>query len=237
MGITRRAFARRAGLAFAGAALGAPATSFARAPATSDETPEQRRARTRRHNDAVLGSLFDVEVPLYAWERIVVHHTATMAGSLAGIDRYHRNHFGDPLGAEYHFVINNGRKLPMGWIEVARWRHQVPAWHLFHPERAPAGVAICLVGNFEKTELADGQLEALVDLSAALMRGLSIDVDHVTTHRGVDGILTQCPGKHFPRARFIERLGERIARQDAGIGEDPGQAAPVAARPAIRCLW
>jgi hypothetical protein len=156
---------------------------------------------------------------------------------LAGIDRYHRNHFGDPLGAEYHFVINNGRKLPLGWIEVARWRYQEPAWHLFHPERAPAGIAICLVGNFEKTEVAAGQLDVLVDLSLALMRGLSIDADHVTTHRGVDGILTQCPGKHFPRERYLRRLREGLADARGEIERDPTQAPALAARPARRCVW
>jgi hypothetical protein len=227
--ITRRGFGTR--LALAGAAVLAP--SVVRAA----ESPAERAARTQRHNDEVLGALFDVDVPVYAWERIVVHHTATKAASLAGIDRYHRNHFGDPLGAEYHFVINNGRKLPMGWMEVARWRYQEPAWHLFHPERAPAAIAICLVGNFENTELAAGQLDALVDLSAALMRGLNIDVEHVTTHRGVDGRLTQCPGKHFPRERYLDRLRERVAAATSRIVEDPAQATPVAAKPTIRCLW
>lgn len=205
--------------------------------ASATETPAERAARTRAHNDQVLRGLFDVEVPVYPWERIVVHHTATKSASLAGIDRYHRNHFGDPLGAEYHFVINNGRKLPMGWIEVARWRYQEPAWHLFHPERAPAGIAICLVGNFEKTELAQGQLDALVDLSIALMRGLQIDVDDVTTHRGVDGILTQCPGKHFPTERYLHQLQERIAHARARIEADSTQATALAARPARRCVW
>lgn len=200
------------------------------------ESSAQRRARTIAHNEAVIRSVFDVEVPLYDWKGLVVHHTATRAGWLEGIDAYHRNHFGDPLGAEYHFVINNGRKLPGGWIEVARWRYQEPAWHLFHPERAPNAIAICLVGNFEEQTVGEHQFAALVDLSAALMRGLGIGSDAVTTHRGVDGILTQCPGKNFPLERYLAALREREAAWVAGVERPAPTLARLSARPSLRCL-
>lgn len=145
--------------------------------------------------------------PLRAWQWIVVHHTAAEHASLAGIDRYHRKRFGDPLGAEYHFVINNGKKGPAGLIEEARWRYQEPAAHLFKPENAPASIAVCLIGNFEERPLPAAMLDALVDLTLALMQACSIAAERVSTHRVVDDKMTQCPGKHFPRAEYLRRVG------------------------------
>ncbi|MFY0538151.1 peptidoglycan recognition family protein [Nannocystis pusilla] len=145
--------------------------------------------------------------PLRDWQWIVVHHTAAEWATLEGIDRYHRKRFGDPLGAEYHFVINNGKKRAAGLVEAARWRYQEPAAHLFKPENAPASIAICLIGNFEERPLPAAMLDALVDLTAALMRECSIPGERVSTHRVVDDKLTQCPGKHFPRAEYLRRIG------------------------------
>ncbi|WP_434421961.1 peptidoglycan recognition protein family protein [Nannocystis pusilla] len=145
--------------------------------------------------------------PLRDWQWIVVHHTAAEWATLEGIDRYHRKRFGDPLGAEYHFVINNGKKRAAGLVEAARWRYQEPAAHLFKPENAPASLAICLIGNFEERPLPAAMLDALVDLTAALMRECSIPGERVSTHRVVDDKLTQCPGKHFPRAEYLRRIG------------------------------
>ena len=158
------------------------------------------------HNAELLARLRAPGPPVRAWRWIVVHHTAAEHASLAGIDRYHRNHFGDPLGAEYHFVINNGKKRPIGLIEEARWRYQEPAWHLFKPDNAPASIAVCLIGNFEERPLPAAMLDALVDLTAALMRDFSIPAAQVSTHRVVDEKLTQCPGKQFPRDEFLRRI-------------------------------
>jgi len=140
------------------------------------------------------------------WQWIVVHHTAAEHASLEGIDRYHRNHFGDPLGAEYHFVINNGKRKAMGLVEAARWRHQELAAHLFHPERAPESLAICLIGNFEERPVPEDVYDALATLTRSLMGALSIPASKVTSHRRVDGRLTQCPGKHFDLADLKARI-------------------------------
>lgn len=159
-------------------------------------------------NAALLAQLRAPGPALRDWRWIVVHHTAAEHATLAGIDRYHRHRFGDPLGAEYHFVINNGKKRPAGLIEAARWRYQEPAAHLFKPDNAPASIAVCLIGNFEARPLPAPMLVALVDLTRALMRLCSIAADHVSTHRVVDDKLTQCPGKHFPRAEYLRQLGQ-----------------------------
>jgi hypothetical protein len=163
-------------------------------------------------NAAVLAGLGEPGVPLRTWRWIVVHHTAAEFATLPGIDRYHRTHFGDPLGAEYHFIINNGKKdralRPIGLIDPARWRYQEAAWHLFKPHNAPDSIAICLVGNFELRPLPAPMLAALTDLTRALMQLCDIPVDRVSTHRVVDEKMTQCPGKQFPREAFLRGLTE-----------------------------
>ncbi|MBK7830090.1 MAG: N-acetylmuramoyl-L-alanine amidase [Nannocystis sp.] len=159
---------------------------------------------------ASLGERAPGEPALRRWQWIVVHHTAAEYATLPGIDRYHRNHFGDPLGAEYHFIINNGKKdgarRPIGSIEAARWRHQEPAWHLFKPDNAPDSLAICLVGNFETRALPGEMLRALSELTRALMKLCEIPRERVSTHRVVDEKMTQCPGKLFPREAFLAGL-------------------------------
>ncbi|MCB9748762.1 MAG: N-acetylmuramoyl-L-alanine amidase [Myxococcales bacterium] len=203
-----------AALALGGAAaLGlAPRRAAAR---TAGVPYEQTRARNR----AMFEGMFELDVPLLPYEWIVVHHTAAEYATLEGIDRYHRNHFGDPLGAEYHFVINNGKKRPqekpLGLVEQARWRYQEWAAHLFHPERAPASCAICLIGNFEQRALPEEMLDALVELTRVLMARFEIPAARVTTHRGVDKRLTQCPGKLFPREEFLARLAAPAVVDDA----------------------
>ncbi len=163
-------------------------------------------SETQAVNRQLLASIYSDYGTLLDYRHIVIHHTAADYATLAGIDRYHRNHFGDPLGAEYHFVINNGKKRPVGLIEPARWRYQELAAHLFHPERAPAAVAICLIGNFERRPVPAQMVDALGVLTRSLMQHFSIPVDRVQTHREVDGRLTQCAGKFFRADEFRATL-------------------------------
>ncbi len=183
-----------------------PCSLAAKTRPTTAEEAAMIAAMVASQNAELIAGLRDPGVPLRAWEWIVVHHTAADYATLAGIDRYHRNHFGDPLGAEYHFVINNGKKGAMGLVESARWRYQEPAWHLFKPDNAPRSIAICLIGNFETRELPAPMLDALVDLTRALMREFTIPAHKVSTHRVVDEKMTQCPGKHFPREAYLKRI-------------------------------
>ncbi len=179
-------------------------------PAAAARRPLVDPAKVTADNAALLAGLATPPQPLRRWQWIVVHHTAAEFATLAGIDRYHRKRFGDPLGAEYHFIINNGRKdglnHPLGSIEAARWRHQQPAWHLFKPENAPDSLAICLVGNFETRPLPPEMLAALTELTRALMQLCDIPAERVSTHRVVDEKMTQCPGKLFPRDEFLASL-------------------------------
>ena len=143
------------------------------------------------------------------WKEIVLHHSATKGGSAASFDRYHREHFGDPDGMEYHFVIGNGRGTGDGVLELgSRWKKQTLAYHLFDRARDEGSIAICLVGNFEEdgARPTKKQRETLAALLRVLAKRYRIAPEAVHAHRGIDGKLTQCPGKHFPLAAIREEL-------------------------------
>ena len=67
--------------------------------------------------------------PLRKWKSIVLHHTATEAGSVKSIHAAHRKRItnGKPwLGIGYHFVIGNGKGMADGAVEATfRWRDQL----------------------------------------------------------------------------------------------------------------
>lgn len=169
------------------------------------------RAEVIAHNDDTIAHLMRVPITGVTWRRIVIHHTATGAGSVANISAYHKKRFNDPDGIQYHFLIGNGRGHPNGWIALGRWPLQKRAIHLFRPERAPDAIAVSLVGNFETRKLGDAQYQATVRLVTALCRAYGIDPAMITTHRRVDGRLTQCPGKHFPYERLVRDVRARLA--------------------------
>ncbi len=144
-----------------------------------------------------------------AWNALVFHHSATAGGSKARFDVGHRRKFNDPDGMEYHFLIGSGVGSADGLIEVGdRWRKQIIAYHLFTRARDAGSIAICLVGNFELpgSTPSKAQLAAVTALARALAARFNIAPQAVTTHRGIDGRLTQCPGKNFPLARLVARL-------------------------------
>lgn len=151
------------------------------------------------------------------WDYIVLHHSATAAGTAKAFDRYHRKHFKDPWGLEYHFVILNGKGSGSvdGKVEIGkRWQHQVLGNHLFRPEKAKKSIAICLVGNFEKKNtLTKEQFRSTVKLIRLLMKRYKIPIESVITHYHVDGPGKKdgrpesvCPGRFFPYERIIQEL-------------------------------
>ena len=155
-------------------------------------------------NERTIATLFEgLPAPPQAWNAIVFHHSATAGGSKARFDVGHRRKFNDPDGMEYHFLIGSGVGSADGLIEVGdRWRRQIIAYHLFTRARDAGSIAICLVGNFELPGSAPtpAQRAAVSALARALATRFAIPPDAMTTHRGIDGRLTQCPGKNFPLA-------------------------------------
>jgi hypothetical protein len=166
-------------------------------------------------NDRTIATLFDDLPAGESWTAIVFHHSATAGGSKQRFDVGHRRKFDDPIGMEYHFLIGSGIGSPDGLIEVGdRWRRQLLAYHLFTRARDRGSIAICLVGNFELPDRtpSPAQLRAATALTRALATRFNIAPEAMTTHTGIDGRLTQCPGKNFPLARIKQAVAAKPAR-------------------------
>lgn len=154
------------------------------------------------------------------WKSIVIHHTATNRGSVAGIHATHKRRkdaSGKPwLGIGYHFVIGNGNGMEDGEIEETfRWRTQIHGAHAGNKEHNQHGIGIALIGNFEKTPPTRAQLASIKKLVAVLKREYNIPAKKVVGHSKIRA--TACPGKLFPLADVAasgsERLFGRIDRQ------------------------
>jgi hypothetical protein len=181
-------------------------------PAKKKKKKKMTREQVTAHNTELLATLNEgLPERDFDWKYIVIHHTASEWSSLERIDRYHREKFEDPDGIEYHFLIGNGKKRPGGYIELGRWRLQKLAIHLFKPEGAPQAIAVSLVGNLHERKIKETQYDALLELVARLMKDHDIPIERITTHTGVDGNLTVCPGKHFPYRRLIKDLEARTS--------------------------
>ena len=145
-----------------------------------------------------------------AWQYIVIHHSATPSGNAAAFDAAHRRKKWD--GLAYHFVINNGKGNPDGYLEISpRWREQK---HGAHAGGLPGGsdpdvrngfnefgIGICLVGNFQRSQPTEKQLRTLAALIQALRAEFNIPAENVLGHGSVKG--TACPGAAFPWKRLF----------------------------------
>ena len=131
------------------------------------------------------------------WKYIVVHHTATASGSVAGIDRAHRKK-GMENGMAYHFLIGNGKGMRNGEIGIgSRWYRQLHGGHLKSESQNRISIGICLVGNFENTRPTRQQMTSLRALVNHLTRKCGIPKSRVMTHQEINVSPTACPGKNF----------------------------------------
>jgi N-acetylmuramoyl-L-alanine amidase len=143
--------------------------------------------------------------PPRKWKHIVIHHTATKAGSVDSIHETHlknKDKNGNPwLGIGYHFVIGNGEGMTDGAIESTfRWRTQIQGAHAgsSNKDYNELGIGICLVGNFEKTPPTPAQKRSVKMLVQTLRREYGIPVSEVVGHKDIRASSTECPGKLFP---------------------------------------
>jgi N-acetyl-anhydromuramyl-L-alanine amidase AmpD len=144
-----------------------------------------------------------------SWESIVLHHSATTAGSVASIDAAHRQQkdaAGNPwLGIGYHFVVGNGQSMGDGEVQATfRWQQQLAGAHAGNRAYNDRGIGICLIGNFEETPPTDKQLASLDMLLAMLSTRYAISRDHILRHQDVHATL--CPGRHFPFQQVVGKL-------------------------------
>jgi N-acetyl-anhydromuramyl-L-alanine amidase AmpD len=140
------------------------------------------------------------------WNGIVIHHSASPVGSAQTLtDQANARGF---KGLGYHFVISNGQGSPDGQIFVGyRWQDQLPGVHVSGPKAEQYNrqtIGICLIGDGERREFTDAQVDRLVELVAALQTRLGIPDSAVVLHRDVAP--TGAPGRHFPEIAFRQRL-------------------------------
>ncbi len=151
-----------------------------------------------------------ISVPLYPntghWKYIVIHHTATLDGDMDFIDRIHRNRGFGELG--YHFIINNGtRGKAEGQIEIGnRWYEQRDGAHAKASNFNHKSIGIALIGNFSERDVSETQLQTLAYLVNVLRQHYRIPKWRIVRHGDVPGAATECPGTHFPWARFKQML-------------------------------
>lgn len=120
------------------------------------------------------------------WKYIIIHHSATNAGSAASFHRYHSNQgYG---GLCYHFVIGNGNGAKDGQVQEGfRWKEQISGTHVDNNSwyHNIFGIGICLVGNFEKQNPTEKQISSLEKLIKHLSKKYNIPKENILGHSQV----------------------------------------------------
>ncbi len=139
------------------------------------------------------------------WKYIVIHHSATLAGSVKAFHQFHsKQGYG---GIAYHFVIGNGNGMKDGEIqETFRWKQKIAGTHVTVNswDHNVFGIGICLVGNLEKSSATKAQLKSLTILIARLKKNYNITSKNIIGHKHVfyddasgKQEQTVCPGKNL----------------------------------------
>lgn len=144
------------------------------------------------------------------WQAIVIHHSGSPVGSAASIESEHKARNFNGLG--YHFVVGNGHGMGDGELYVGyRWLDQLPGAHTGGPDGDwfnRRALGICLVGDGQRGQFTDAQLQRLVQLVTALAQKLDIPQDRILLHSDV--AQTANPGRFFPEAAFREQLASAL---------------------------
>jgi hypothetical protein len=157
------------------------------------------------------------------WYWIVIHHSATPAGSVKDFDREHKEKGWDECG--YHFVIGNGTNSGNGQIEVGpRWPKQKYGAHAKTPDNQynEHGIGICLVGNFDIDRPTAAQMASLDKLVVYLMKTYNIRADHVLGHKQTKP--TDCPGRNINIFAIRRTVQAQLAEIDGTSAPDPNVA-------------
>ena len=139
------------------------------------------------------------------WKYIVIHHSATKAGSVKSFHKFHTQQgYG---GVAYHFVIGNGNGMKDGEVkETFRWKQKIAGTHVSVNswEHNVFGIGVCLVGNLENKPPTDAQMKALKKLISKLKEEFRIEDKNVIGHKHVQyddasnkTEKTACPGKNL----------------------------------------
>ena len=135
----------------------------------------------------------------------MIHHSGLSHGDASQLDLLHRKQ-GLHGGLGYHFVIGNGDGAGDGAVQVShRWRNQlnavhgdVPQWYDRH------AIAICLIGNGDRSAPTALQMQQLIRLTIALQKRLKISPEKVLMHANLSD--STSPGLRFPASQFRRQL-------------------------------
>jgi hypothetical protein len=130
--------------------------------------------------------------------KIVIHHSLTPDGealSWQAIRRYHIGiHGWGDIGYHYGIEMVNGRyEILTGRMPDSRGAHTLGHNH--------DSIGICLVGNFDETEVPSDQWDLAVRFVQALVTAHTIAPKYIYGHRELDKNRA-CPGKYFDMEKF-----------------------------------
>ena len=154
-----------------------------------------------------------VEIEPGRWQAIVIHHSGSHTGSAEMIARQQAHDWGVPsLG--YHIVIGNGNGQHDGEaIWGPRWYAQEGGAHVANrePGKLPDAawlnqnaIGICLIGNGEKHEFTEAQMQSLTSIVRDLQKRCGIPSSQVFLHSDLLPIAS--PGSKFPREMFAVEI-------------------------------
>lgn len=125
---------------------------------------------------------------------IIVHCSATPAGSVESFRGYHVQYRGwQDIG--YHWVIGNGHGMPDGQIEPGRAEDLVGAHCTGYNDKS---IGICIVGDTDKIPPTKAQYEQLIAKLVQLCRTYQIPAENIIGHREAPSGAAQgktCPGR------------------------------------------
>ncbi|XHC25267.1 MAG: peptidoglycan recognition family protein [Phycisphaerales bacterium] len=152
----------------------------------------------------VLAPVENIEGP--KWDGIVIHHSASIQGSLDSITRQHE--LQGLAGLGYHFIIGNGNGADDGELLVGyRWSQQLPGAHVAGPlseQYNATKIGICLVGDGDSRSFTPDQMSTLMQIVRGLQDEYGIAHGAVELHRDVAS--TSSPGRFFPQTSFEQGL-------------------------------
>lgn len=128
------------------------------------------------------------------WRYIVIHHTAADIGNLEFYRKLHQSRWGE---LAYHIIINNGSdNTAAGQIEYSKgWRERKNHYSTRKSYLNYFGIAIALVGDFDKHPMPSIQKQIFIRLLINLAREYSIPPERIIGHREVQN--TKCPGRYI----------------------------------------
>lgn len=210
----------------AGPMVNVPPPKFT-GPTIRPPAPAPAPARTYAAQPAPAGGPWAPKVKAHGWKYIVIHHSATPAGSLASFDREHKSKGWDEIG--YHFVVGNGTLTGDGQVEPTR-RWAVQKWGA-HTKTADNrfndyGIGICLVGNFDDTRPSSKQMQSVAKLVSHLMKTYKVPPSQVYGHGQCKP--TNCPGQYMSVARVKQMATQMLADSGVTVAEsdDLAQVTP-----------